>query len=383
VSGLFAYLDGVHDEQIDLLRRMVSIDSGTDDKQGVDEVGRLLRFELDRLGLSTEAIPQRSVGDHLRAHKPGSSPREVLLVGHMDTVFPRGTVAARPFRLDQGRAYGPGVYDMQGGLAVLVFALRALREAAPHTWDHIGVRIVLNSDEEPGSETSRDLIAREAQSAALACVLEPARPAGEYVAGRKGVARYLVSVKGIAAHSGNQPQMGASAISEIGAKIAALDALNDFSTGLTVNVGLVRGGTRVNVVPDRAECEVEMRLPTTQSLELVGRTMEHVSETIAVPRTETTVTGGLMHYPMEPRSDMEREWQLLANACAEVGFGMKRILAGAASDGNTTARFVPTIDGMGPRGDRAHSPEEYIEVATLVERTKALARFLQLWHEAG
>jgi glutamate carboxypeptidase len=383
MSALYTYLDGLRGEQIELLRRLVDTDSGTEDKPGVDESGRLLRLELDRLGLPVMVLPQDSLGDQLVVHKPGSSRREVLLVGHLDTVFPKGTVASRPFRMEEGRAYGPGVYDMCGGLVVLVFALRALRDTTPETWERLGLRIVLNSDEEPGSQASRDLIAREAQAAALACILEPARAGGEYVCGRKGVSRYLLSVKGIAAHSGNQPQLGASAIVELAAKITALDALNDYSTGLTVNIGLVHGGSRVNVVPDAAECEVEMRLPTKQSLELAEATMSRITEPMAVPRTETAVTGGLTYYPMEPRPDTEMEWRLLAAACSELGFEMQRVSAGGASDGCTTARFVPTIDGMGPRGDFAHSPNEYIETGSLIERTKVLARLLQLWEEAA
>ena len=361
MSDLYGWLDSLEGEQIDFLRRLVDIDSGTDDKPGVDEVGRLLRLELERLDLPVTVVPERTVGDHLLVHKPGTSAAEVLLVGHLDTVFPRGTVASRPFRVDGDRAYGPGVYDMCGGLTVLLFALRALRGAAPETWRRLGLRIVLNSDEEPGSETSRDLIAREAQSAALACILEPARAAGQFVCGRKGVSRYLVSVEGIAAHSGNQPQLGASAIAELAAKITALDALNDHTAGLTVNIGLVRGGTRVNMVPDHAECEVEMRLPSRDSVDLVEGAMARIAEAMAVSRTKTTIEGGLKHFPMEPRPDMEREWGLLAEACGELGFRMEKVLAGGASDGNTTNRFTPTIDGMGPRGDRAHSPDEYIE----------------------
>lgn len=382
MTALYDYIDGVADEQIDFVRTLVSIDSGTDDKAGVDKAGAILAHELHSLGFEVLFAPQTEVGNHVIARKSAGSGHDVLLVGHLDTVFPRGTAAGRPFTIEAGRAYGPGVYDMRGGLGVLVYALRALRDAAADTWRTLGIRIVLNSDEEPGSDTSREAIASEAQQAALACILEPARAGGEYVSARKGVSRYVVSVRGIAAHSGNQPHLGASAISELAAKVVALDALDGVEDGLTVNVGVLHGGTRVNMVADSADCEVEMRLPTLASMNLVEDRIRRVNEPLAVPRTQTVVTGGLKQYPMEARADQEPLWQLLELAGREIGFEVRRVATGGASDGNTTSRFVPTIDGMGPRGDYAHSPEEYIDVSSLTERTKALARFLELWHQS-
>jgi glutamate carboxypeptidase len=382
MTALYEYVDATADEQIDFVRSLVSIDSGTDDKAGVDRVGAILARELFALGFEVLSAPQDVVGNHVIARKSAGSGRDVLLVGHLDTVFPRGTAAARPFTIEAGRAYGPGVYDMRGGLGVLAYALRALRDAAPDTWRTLGIRIVLNSDEEPGSDTSREVIASEAQQAALACILEPARAGGEYVSARKGVSRYVVSVRGVAAHSGNQPHLGASAISELAAKIVALDALDGAEDGLTVNVGVLHGGTRVNMVADSADCEVEMRFPTLASMNLVEDCIRRVREPLAVPRTQAAVTGGLKQYPMEARVDQGPLWQLLELAGREIGFEVRRVATGGASDGNTTSRFVPTIDGMGPRGDYAHSPEEYIDVASLTERTKALARFLELWHSS-
>jgi len=176
--------------------------------------------------------------------------------------------------------------------------------------------------------------------------------------------------------------LGPDGLKQLAAKIVALDALDGAEDGLTVNVGVLHGGTRVNMVADSADCEVEMRFPTLASMNLVEDCIRRVREPLAVPRTQAAVTGGLKQYPMEARVDQGPLWQLLELAGREIGFEVRRVATGGASDGNTTSRFVPTIDGMGPRGDYAHSPEEYIDVASLTERTKALARFLELWHSS-
>jgi glutamate carboxypeptidase len=381
-GDLFHLVDSGRGDQLRLLERVVNIDSGTDDKEGVNAVGTILAGELEALGLSVATVPQVEVGDHIVARKPGTTGRNVLLVGHLDTVFPRGTAAARPFRIEDGRAYGPGVYDMRGGLVTMLHALRALRAGAPDAWARLGISVVLNSDEEPGSDTSKSLIADEARAADLACILEPARADGEYVCARKGVARYAITVHGVLAHSGNQPQVGASAVAEIAAKIVRLHALTDHESGLTVNVGVVRGGYRVNVVPDLAECEVDVRLPDRASLSRVESALRELAGVSLVERTTTEIAGGLKHAPMERREDAGPAWAALEQAGREVGFQVRCTATGGASDGNTTSQRVATIDGMGPVGDFAHSDLEFIEVASLAERTKVLARLLELWPDA-
>jgi glutamate carboxypeptidase len=380
-SSLHDCLDQLRDEQLDLLERLVNIDSGTDDKAGVDAVGRVMRAELENVGLTVDVVPQPELGDHLVATKSGTSRRVALLVGHLDTVFASGTARARPYRVERTRAYGPGVYDMCGGLVVLLYALRGLREALPPAWARLGIRVVLNSDEEPGSDTSRELIAANAREAHVACILEPARPGGEYVLARKGVARYVIRVLGAAAHAGNQPQLGANAIAEIAAKVVALHQVTDFVSGLTVNVGVIRGGERVNVVPDWAECEIEARLPTQASFHVFEAALESLRAPQLVPGTSAEIVGGIKQHPMEPRADAAPAWSILQEVGAEIGFEVSAIATGGASDGNTTSQLIPTLDGMGPRGDFAHSPREYVELASVLERTEALARFLERWVE--
>lgn len=380
---MIAFLAQAAPEQLRLLERLVNIDSGTFDKAGVDAVGSLLRPCLEELGLAVETVPQADRGDHLAGHKPGACGREVLLVGHMDTVFPPGTAAQRPFRIAGGRAYGPGVLDMKAGLTMILFALRALRERSPAAWAALGVRVVFNSDEETGSDSSRDLIAGEARRAGAACILEPGRPGGEYVSQRKGVGMFRLTAAGKAAHAGVQPELGANAVVDLAHKVVALHALTDPATGVTVNVGVIQGGQRGNVVPDHATCEVDVRITRADLAPVLESALQRMAGTAHVPGTTTALTGGFKHLPMVANPGTLRLFDLLGRAGAELGVPVRHIGTGGASDGNTTAQYTPTLDGMGALGNHAHSPDEYIEVASLTRRTQMLARFLELWALGG
>ena len=379
---MFDFLDAALPRQLALLERLVNLDAGTFNKPGVDAVVDLLEPELAALGLAVDRVRQSEAGDHLVGRKAGSGGRDVLLVGHTDTVYPLGTIALRPFLLADGLAYGPGTYDMKGGLVVMIFALQALKERAPATWERLGIRVVFNSDEEDGSPTSRDLIAAEARQAACACILEPARPGGEYVRERKGVGTYQLTVTGKASHAGTQPELGANAIADLGAKIALIHGLTDFATGLTVNVGTVRGGERPNVVPASAECEIDVRVKTEAQIAQIELELRRIAAIVHVPGTTARLEGRFEHYPMEYTPGAQRLFGLLRQAAAEVGFEAHNVATGGGSDGNTTSRYTPTLDGLGPRGNFAHSPDEYVEVDSFPERTKALARFLELWSES-
>ena len=225
-------LDGWRDEQIEFLARLVNHDSGTDDVIDVNRVGAILVERLERLGFAVRRVVNDRFGDHLVGDKPGTGPKRFLFVGHYDTVFPSGTAKQRPFRIDaQGRAWGPGVYDMKGGLTALLYALRAHQEARTRTWAETSVSVVFNADEERLSPTSREVIGQEARRAHSVGILEPARPGGEYVMARKGAGTFQLEVTGKAAHAGLQPELGASAIWDLAQKVAALHALTDFDRG--------------------------------------------------------------------------------------------------------------------------------------------------------
>ncbi len=375
-------LEKWRDEQIEFLARLVNQDSGTDNREDVNTVGAVLAEVLGGLGFAVTRVPQERFGDHLLAEKPGAGPKRFLFVGHFDTVFRAGTARERPFRIADDRAYGPGVYDMKGGLVALLYALRAHREAATRAWAETSLTVVFNSDEERLSLTSKDLIQAQARRAHSVGILEPARPGGEYVMARKGAGTFYLEVTGKSSHAGLQPEMGASAIWDLAQKIADLCALTDFERGTTVNVGVVRGGERPNVVPDRAYAEIDLRAWTPEEAERAIAAMRAIAEPPRVPGTRARFRGEI-HFPPWPPGlpGTARLLEIMEAAGRELGLEVKAIKTGGGSDGNHTSHVAPTIDGLGPQGSRAHSEEEFILVPTLLARTKMIALFLDLWAE--
>ena len=374
-------LDGWRDEQIEFLARLVNHDSGTDDVIDVNRVGAILAERLRGLGFTLDRVATERFGDHLVAEKSGTGPKRFLFVGHYDTVFPSGTAKQRPFHIDgQGRAWGPGVYDMKGGLAALLYALRAHKEARTRAWSETSIAVVFNSDEERLSPTSRPVIEAEAKKAHSVGILEPARPGGEYVMARKGAGTFQLEVKGKASHAGLQPELGASAIWALAQKVAALHALTDLDKGVTVNVGTVRGGERPNVVAPHATAEVDLRAWSQADAEVAIAAMRKICEKTHVPGTTARFEGQINFPPWPPGlPGTERLLQIMRAVGQDLGVDVKAIKTGGGSDGNHTSAVTPTLDGMGPKGSRAHSEEEFIEIASLLERTKMLALFLDRW----
>jgi glutamate carboxypeptidase len=381
MRDLLDRLDGWRDEQLELLARLVNHDSGTDDVMDVNRVGAILAERLERLGFSLRRVATERFGDHLVGEKPGTGPKRLLFVGHYDTVFASGTAKHRPFRIDeQGRAWGPGVYDMKGGLVALLYALRAHQEARTRAWGETTVAVVFNSNEERLSPTSQPVIEAEARRAHSVGILEPARPGGEYVMARKGAGTFHLEIAGKASHAGLQPELGASAIWDLAQKVAALHALTDFGTGVTVNVGTVRGGERPNVVASHATAEIDLRAWSQADADAAIAAMRAICERPHVAGT-TARFDGRIHFPPWPPGlpGTERLLEIMRAVGQDLGVEVRAIKTGGGSDGNHTSAIAPTLDGMGPKGSRAHSEEEFIEVATLLERTKMLALFLDRW----
>ncbi len=380
MSGALALLDKWRDEQLDFLARVVDQDSGTDDRDDVNKVGALLAERVETLGFDVTRHPQARFGDHLVGVKRGSGAKRILFVGHYDTVFPAGTARARPFRIADGRAYGPGVYDMKGGLAALLFALRAQREAGTRAFAETTITVVFNSDEERLSPTSKALIQSEAVRAHSVGILEPARPGGEYVVARKGAGTFHLETTGRASHAGLQPEMGASAVWDLAQKVADLSALTDFEAGTTVNVGVIRGGVRPNVVAEHASAEIDLRVWTPEDGDRMIARMRAIAEQVRVPGVRARFDGGIAFPPWPPGlPGTERLLRIMEAAGREIGLEVRGVKTGGGSDGNHTCHVAPTIDGLGPQGSRAHSGEEFIVVSTLLERTKMVALFLERW----
>jgi glutamate carboxypeptidase len=353
-------------ETVQLLERMVNMDSPSPDKALVDRFARFVGSQFEAIGGQVEYVPVERFGDHLIVRFEGASEERVLLLGHTDTVFGSGEAAKRPFRLDNQRATGPGVFDMKSGIATMWSALRAMG-TLPR-----GVTILLNSDEELGSPSSRDLIQKEAASAHAVFVLEPSLPGGVLKTARKGVGRFTLKAIGRAAHAGVDPERGVNAIEELAHQVLALQGLSNSARGTTVTVGVIQGGTRTNVVPAEAAAEIDMRISTMEEAERVAGIIRALKPHLPEARLE--IRGGINRPPMERTADTARLFELAKTIGGEMGMNIQEGSTGGVSDGNLTAALgIPTLDGLGPVGDHAHSSEEFVETASLPGRAALLA----------
>jgi glutamate carboxypeptidase len=368
-------------EYVLALERMVNVDCGSYTPEGVNEIADLCEARFADHGWSVERRAhepgegERQLGDLVIGRLEGSGGPRILLVGHTDTVFDPGTVAARPFRLEGGRALGPGVSDMKGGLLLGFFAIEVLQETG---FDGFGsITYVCNPDEEIGSPWSRETIREEAGRADVGFVLEGARENGDVVSARKGVSDYRIEVVGRAAHAGVEPERGRSAVLEAAHKTVALQGLNGRWPGVTVNVGTVQGGTRTNVVAERCAIEVDVRSPHEETLAAAEAEVERIATTHTVPDVTAEVSGGGWHRPMEKSPSAARLATLAIDLARELGFDLKDAATGGASDANTiSAAGVPTLDGLGPVGGDDHGPKEWLDLASVVPRMSLLSGLL-------
>jgi glutamate carboxypeptidase len=366
------------------LERLSNIDCGSYSPAGVNEVATWTAAALEGLGAKVERRPdpEGRFGDTVVATFEGAAGAgpQVLLIGHMDTVFPDGTVAARPFRIEGETAFGPGVTDMKGGLLAGVYALAAIRKvlggvAAGLPFERLVY--IANPDEEVGSLSSTPHI-REIAATSDACfVLECARANGDFVSARKGIADLRLSIQGRAAHAGVEPEKGRSAILAGAGMVDAIHSLNGRWPGVTANVGVFNAGTRPNVVPEHAELQVDVRGMTRASLEAAIAAVADIAARPTVPDVTAEVETMASWMPMEK---LERSGRLADHVIAlasRLGFETKDVATGGASDANTTSGMgIPSIDGLGPVGGNDHSPAEYLDVASIVPRTTLLAALL-------
>jgi glutamate carboxypeptidase len=370
-----AYVDARQEEMFDFLSRLVRMESPSQEKQCVDAVIDLLETAYRNLGFKTERLRRDQYGNHLIANLLGGDGPRVLFVGHADTVFPLGTLTTMPLRREDNRLLGPGVEDMKGGLVVMLYAIRALLGLRGSLKGSL--RVVVNSDEEPGSPTSRDLWPDLCKDVDWTFILEPARPDGGLVLRRKGVGIFHLTVKGRSAHAGAEPEKGASAIRVLAKKILDLEALADLKVGTTVNTGVIQGGTHPYVVPAEAKASIDIRVPTLAERERVLAGMKAIVERGDLPGTQASLEGKFHRPPMEPAPGIERLQRIVEEEARTVNLQIRWALTGGASDGNNiSAAGVPTVDGMGPVGGSAHSPDEYMDIPSLYQKTVLLASVL-------
>ena len=366
------------------LEHMVNIDCGSYTPSGVNQVADLVADALGELGADVERVPHEPqadrprLGDLVIGRLAGEGPR-LLLIGHMDTVFDPGTAAERPFRRDGDRATGPGVTDMKAGLLAGLHALAALHESGVRP----AVTFVANPDEEIGSPFSTPHIRRLAPEHDIAFVLECARANGDIVSARKGIADYHATIVGRAAHAGVEPEKGRSAILEAAHQVLALDAMNGRWPTVTVNTGVIHGGTRPNVVAERCELQVDLRAATRGAFDAAAAEVKRLasSPTIADVRIELRQVAG--HPPMEKSEASARLVALAIDIAGALEFSLRDASTGGASDANTTAALgVPTLDGLGPVGGDDHSVDEWLDVSSIVPRTTLLAGLMARAGEA-
>ena len=361
-------------EMMSLLRRMVELESPSDDKAAVDKMGAFLAQVFERLGGKVTFYPQQEAGNHLKAEFPGSSGKPVLLLGHFDTVWSMGTLANMPFRIENGRAYGPGVYDMKAGIAMMIFALRALKEAGAA---HRPVAVLLDTDEEVGSTTGRPIVEAAARACEAVLVLEPSQgPQGHLKTSRKGVGDVTVRVRGRASHSGVDFEKGRSAIVELARQLLEIVKFTDLSRGITVNPGVIQGGTRSNVVAAEAWAEVDLRV--ARAADAVELQQKFAALKPFDPECSIELSGGLNRPPMERTEGTVRLFGLAREIAGAIGMPLEESSTGGGSDGNfTSAQGVPTLDGLGAVGEGAHAPHESVVIEQLPARTALLASLVQ------
>jgi glutamate carboxypeptidase len=360
---------------LDGIRRWVEIETPTEAPDQVNRLATLVADGYRDLPATIERIGGRDgCGDHLVARSSwGQGEPGILVLSHLDTVHPLGFIERLPFRVDGDSAFGPGIYDMKGGAYLAYHAFRRLC-AAP-TRSPLGVTQLYVSDEEIGSPTSRALIEAEGRKAKYVLVTEPARDGGKIVTGRKGVARFEVFVKGVPAHAGTRPQDGRSAIRELANIIQTLEAMNDMTRGVTVNVGVVRGGTKPNVIAEEAYAEVDMRVPTLADAEdLVPRILNLKSRTEGVA---VKVVGELNRPPYEKGNAGAALYEHAKTLAAEIGFDLVDSSTGGGSDGNFTAPHTATLDGLGVDGQGAHTHYEQMYISSIEPRARLLHRLYQ------
>lgn len=375
ISAIVAAAERRVDVFLDDLRTLVNIDSGTYTPAGVQQVAALLAMRFEEVGCTAEILPTQHKGPNLIARKQGDGQGRVLIIGHMDTVFPEGEAQRRPFRIEDGRAYGPGVFDMKSGLLVGLNALGVLHELGQVPLRQ--VTFLCNSDEEVGSPESHDLVTALAREADAVLVLEPTSDVGRLTVSRKGVGMYVLEIKGVSAHAGVEPRRGRSAILELAHRIVALHALNGTIPGVTVNVGVVSGGERPNVVADHARAEIDIRVPNEESMRAIQAELRRVASEYVVPDVEITLDGRFEHLPFVQSEQSKRLFDKAQEVAADLGITLRGEPTGGGSDGNTSAALgIPTLDGLGLVGGLAHNPGEFVELDSIVPRISLLTGLL-------
>lgn len=374
MEKLLQAIETKHEKMVQFLEKMVNIDSGIDSPEGVANVARIIGDKLAEMDFSVEYLDYPGACTHLLAKKQGTGNKEVMIIGHMDTLFPIGTVAKRPFTIKDGKAYGPGVLDMKGGITIALFALEALYESG---WNDKNVTVLFAGDEEPAHPKTNapELFEQHAKGKDAVFNMETASAGQAVLVGRKGNIHPELIVKGIAAHAGADLDKGASAIVELAHKIIAVNKLTDKERGLTFNCGVITGGTVANAVADSASLVIDMRYLTAADGAEGLENLRKIAAENVIPGTSCEVSNLRERFtPMEVTEGNLKLYEIVRQQGEKLGLAVEKKVGGGASDAGWTVRAgAPSLCAMGARGSFNHSDREFIELDSLVERTKLLA----------
>lgn len=369
------YFESRQDALLQTIGEFVEVESPSDNKVATDRMGTILAEKFAALGGRPHLHRAEEYGDNLQIDFPGAGNRKpVLLVGHFDTVYPMGTLAAMPCRVDNGRLHGPGVLDMKAGIALMLSAIEALQ-----TWEGQlprPVTVFLVTDEEVGSYSSRKITEHLARKSAGVLVLEPAAGRGAVKTARKGVGDYTLTVAGIASHAGLDPGKGHSAILELARQIAVISKLNDLKSGVSVNPGVIRGGTRTNVVAAEATAEIDVRIRSAQQAAGLDRKLRALKP--FDKHCKLNMEGGINRLPMERNAGVIALYKKARAIAKQIDWKLEEAAVGGGSDGNFTAALgIPTLDGLGAVGEGAHAIHEHIIISELPRRALLLAGLIE------
>jgi glutamate carboxypeptidase len=378
-QGRLRYFEERQDQIVETIRELVQLESPSDNKQAVDRIAAFLAHRFEALGGRTKLHRSTDFGDSLQIDFGGKvsgqqKQKPVLLLGHYDTVCPLGTLASMPCKIESGRLLGPGVLDMKSGIALMLYAIEALQGfgGLPRP-----VTVFLVSDEEVGSRSSRKITEALAKKSAGVLVLEPAAGLrGAVKTARKGVGEYALRVKGVAAHAGLDPGKGHSAILELARQIAVIAKFNDLRQGLSVNPGVIAGGTRTNVIAAEASAKIDVRIKSAKQASAIDRKFRSLKPFDKHCKLE--ITGGVNRLPMERTAGVATLYKKAQGIASHVGWKLEEAAVGGGSDGNFTAGMgIPTLDGMGGVGEGAHAVHEFTVISDLPRRALLLAGMIE------
>lgn len=376
MNPILPFLESSRNSYLHDLATLVNVDCGTHNKAGVDWIGKWIATRCREWNFDVELLPLTARGDCYTARWRGRGSGKLFIIGHLDTVYPDGTAAQRPMKIEGKKILGPGTCDMKAGVLAGLYAMRALQQ---NNFDSFGeIVYFFNSDEEIGSPESQKLYLPIVKQCDAALVLEAARANGDIVSAHKGVAHYLIKVKGKAAHAGVEPEKGANAILELSHQIIAAHKLNGIYNGVTVNAGIIGGGTRANVVPDEAHAHVDVRVVDPEGMRVISESIQKLKENITVKGTSVEIEGEANFPPMPKNKAGAFLTELAQQAARELNFEVNDAATGGASDANMIAGVgIPVLDGLGPVGGLDHSPDEYVEAESIVPRTAMLAELIK------